>query len=221
MSKSLRPACFIGSNTFQSIYCAFAMTPDSLHLLSPLCIAVNHLLAQEPWAQQKLLAHRGKTAAVDIGVAVLRLHVAGDGLVEAAQQDAVSDVTIRVKLSDLPLLAANPERAFSYVKIDGDADFANTISQLGRDLRWDAGHDLSKIFGEIVAQRMVSGAASALGTVRAAHRSLTENLAEYFLEEQPMLVRPSAVAGIGGDIGKLRDDVERLAKRIEKLQGKR
>ena len=197
------------------------MTSDSLRLLSPLCHAVNHLLAQEPWARQKLLAHRGKTAAVDIGVATLRLRVTADGLVETAQKDAVSDVTIRIKLSDLPLLAANAERAFSYVKIEGDADFANTISQLARELRWDAGHDLSKIFGEIAAQRMVSGAASAFGTVRATHRSLTENLAEYFLEEQPMLVRPSAVAEIGGDIGKLRDDVERLAKRIEKLQGKR
>ena len=72
------------------------MTSDSLRLLSPLCHAVNHLLAQEPWARQKLLAHRGKTAAVDIGVATLRLRVTADGLVETAQKDAVSDVTIRI-----------------------------------------------------------------------------------------------------------------------------
>jgi ubiquinone biosynthesis protein UbiJ len=197
------------------------MTPDPLTLLSPLCHAINHLLAQESWACEKLLAHRGKTAAVDIGIATLRLRVTAGGMVETAEKDAVSDVTIKIKLSDLPLLAANAERAFSYVKIDGDADFANTISQLSRELRWDAGHDLSKVFGEIAAQRMVSGAASALASVRATHRSLTENLAEYFLEEQPMLVRPSAVAEIGGEVGKLRDDIERLAKRIEKLEGKR
>ncbi|RXZ34044.1 sterol-binding protein [Oxalobacteraceae bacterium CAVE-383] len=197
------------------------MTPDSLHLLAPLCHAINHLLAQEPWARQKLLAHCGKTAAIDMGALTLRLRVTVDGMVEAAEKEAASDVTIRLKLSDLPLLAANAERAFSYVKIEGDADFANTISQLTRDLRWDAGHDLSKVFGEIAAQRMVSGAASAFASVRATHRSFTENLAEYFLEEQPMLVRPSAVAEIGGEVGKLRDDVERLAKRIEKLEGKR
>jgi ubiquinone biosynthesis protein UbiJ len=197
------------------------MTPDSPRLPNPLCHAINHLLAQEPWAQQKLLAHRGKTAVVDFGAAVLRLRVAADGMVEAAERDAVSDVTIRIKLSDLPLLAANAERAFSYVKIDGDADFANTISQLNRDLRWDAGHDLSKVIGEIAAQRVVSGAASAVRTVRATHRSLTENLAEYFLEEQPMLVRPAAVSELGSEVGKLRDDTERLAKRIEKLEGKR
>jgi ubiquinone biosynthesis protein UbiJ len=199
------------------------MTPDSLRPLAPLCHAINHLLAQEPWAQQKLLAHSGKTATVDIGVMALRLRVTADGMVETVERNSetASDVTIRIKLSDLPLLAANAERAFSYVKIEGDADFANTISLLSRDLRWDAGHDLSKIFGEIAAQRMVSGAASAVEAVRATHRSLTENLAEYFLEEKPMLVRPAAVAEMGGEVGKLRDDIERLAKRIEKLEGKR
>jgi ubiquinone biosynthesis accessory factor UbiJ len=200
------------------------MKPNPLYpriSLAPLCHAINHLLAQEPWAQQKLLAHRGKTAAIDIGVLVLRLRVTADGFVEAGDDDVASDVTIKIKLSDLPLLAANAKSAFSYVKIEGDADFANAISQVSQNLRWDAAHDLSKLVGEIAAQRLVSTAGSAAATVRATHRSLTENLAEYFLEEQPMLVRPAAVEDMRGDVGKLRDDVERLAKRIEKLESKR
>lgn len=191
------------------------MTPN------PLPHAINHLLAQEPWARQKLLAHCGKTASIDTGMLAVRLRVGVDGFVETVDDKVVSDVTIKVKLSDLPLMAANAERAFSYVKIDGDADFANAISQLSQNLRWDAAHDISKLVGEIAAERLVSSAASAVATVQATHRSLTENLAEYFLEEQPMLVRPAAVAALGGEVGKLRDDLERLAKRIEKLEGKR
>jgi ubiquinone biosynthesis protein UbiJ len=191
------------------------MTPN------PLSHAINHLLAQEPWAQQKLLAHRGKTAAIDTGVLTLRLRVGADGMVEAADDDAASDVTIKVKLSDLPLIAANAERAFSYVKIDGDADFANAISQLSQNLRWDVAHDLSKLIGEIAAQRLVDAAASAVAAVQATHKSLTENIAEYLLEERPMLVRSAAVSDMGGEVGKLRDDLERLVKRIEKLEGKR
>jgi ubiquinone biosynthesis protein UbiJ len=206
--------------------------PDLRMTLIPLCHAINHLLAQEPWAQQKLLAHGGKTAAIDTGMLVLRLRVTADGFVEAADhvgddagkdassEAAASDVTIKIKLSDLPLLAANAERAFSYVKIEGDADFANAISQVSQNVRWDAAHDLSKVIGEIAAQRLVSTAQSATTAMRSAHRSLTENLAEYFLEEQPMLVRPAAVSEMGGEIGKLRDDIERLAKRIEKLESK-
>jgi ubiquinone biosynthesis protein UbiJ len=212
--------------------------PDLRMTLIPLCHAINHLLAQEPWAQQKLLAHSGKTAAIDTGMLVLRLRVTADGFVEAAgnagdaagsdvdneaaatSEATASDVTIKIKLSDLPLLATNAERAFSYVKIEGDADFANAISQVSQNVRWDAAHDLSKVIGEIAAQRLVSAAQSATTAMRSAHRSLTENLAEYFLEEQPMLVRPAAVSEMGGEIGKLRDDIERLAKRIEKLESK-
>jgi ubiquinone biosynthesis protein UbiJ len=182
--------------------------------------ALNHLLTQEAWAQQKLLAHRGKTAVIDAGILTLRLRVTADGLVEAVDDKVASDVAIKVKLSDLPLLAGNPERAFSYVKIDGDADFANVISQLSQNLRWDAGYDLSKLVGEIAAQRLVSGTGSAVAAVRKTHRSLTENLAEYFLEERPMLVRPAAVTEMDGEVVKLRDDIERLGKRIEKLEGK-
>jgi ubiquinone biosynthesis protein UbiJ len=51
--------------------------------------------------------------------------------------DAVPNVTIHVKLADLPLIAQNRERAFSYVRIEGDAEFANTISQLPQGLRWE------------------------------------------------------------------------------------
>jgi ubiquinone biosynthesis protein UbiJ len=46
-------------------------------------------------------------------------------------------------------------------------------------------------------------------------------VAEYFLEENPMLVRPQAVSDFADEIAKLRDDVERIAKRIEKLEGAR
>jgi ubiquinone biosynthesis protein UbiJ len=36
-----------------------------------------------------------------------------------------------------------------------------------------------------------------------------------------MLVRPQAVSDFASDVVRLRDDVERIAKRIEKLEGRR
>jgi len=183
--------------------------------------AINHLLAQEPWAREKLLKHAGKVAAFDTGVATLRLRVAADGLVEQADADAAAGVTIRVKLSDLPLILRNREHAFSYVKIEGDADFANTISQVSESLRWEAEEDLSKLVGDIAAVRIVAGAKGAFETIRTTQRKLAENAAEYFLEENPMLMRPQAVADFAAEVAKLRDDVERLGKRIEKLEGGR
>lgn len=183
--------------------------------------AINHLLAQEPWAREKLLKHAGKTAAFDTGGATLRLRVSADGLVEQAGSEAAASVTIRVKLSDLPLILRNREHAFSYVKIEGDADFANTISQVSASLRWEAEEDLSRLVGDIAAVRIVAGAKGAFETIKATQRKLAENAAEYFLEENPMLMRPHAVADFAAEVARLRDDVERLGKRIDKLEGGR
>ncbi|MES2024652.1 MAG: SCP2 sterol-binding domain-containing protein [Pseudomonadota bacterium] len=182
--------------------------------------AINHLLAQEAWARAKLMPHAGKIAVLDGGVLAMRLKVTSDGMLEAATADEAPTVTIRMQLSDLPLIVQNRERAFSYVKVEGDADFANTISQLSQSLRWEAEDDLSKVVGDIAATRIVAGAHSALNTAKSLHQSVSENVAEYFLEENPMLIRPQAVSDFTGEVTKLRDDVARLAKRIEKLKGR-
>ena len=179
---------------------------------------INHLLAQEKWARDKLLPHAGKIACIDVQMWQLRLKVSTDGLLEAIDALATPDVTIRIKPSDLPLMAQHSEKAFSYVKIEGDADFANTMSFLSQNLRWEAESDLSKLFGDVAAVRLVSGVQVVVKTVQETHQKIQENLAEYFLEENPMLVRPAEVTAFGTQMNKTRDDVERLIKRIEKLE---
>jgi ubiquinone biosynthesis protein UbiJ len=187
--------------------------------MAPVVTAINHLLAQEAWARESLALHAGKEACIDAGSIALCLRVTRDGMVAASSSEA-PNVTIRVKLADLPLIAQNRERAFSYVKIEGDAEFANTISQLSKGLRWEAEHDLEPWIGPIAATRLVGGARSAFETARATHRKVTENLAEFLLEEQPLLVRPAMLDDFSGQVNRLRDDVERTAKRIAKLEQK-
>ncbi|SFB26001.1 ubiquinone biosynthesis protein UbiJ [Collimonas sp. OK607] len=197
-------------------FCFLTMTPPIN--FTPITAAINHLLAQEPWAQRILVSHADKVACFDGGAVKLSWQVSADGLLQAPPPDAAVNVTIRVNLADLPLIAQNRERAFSYVKIDGDADFANAISQVSQGLRWDAEHDLSKLVGDIAAVRIVAGGNALVAGALATHKKLAENVAEYFLEEQPMLVRPQAVSDFTNDVTRLRDDLERLAKRINKLK---
>ena len=188
---------------------------------SPVPAVINHLLVQEAWATKKLALHAGKVARIDTGVVALQLQVAADGMVETAPADAVPNVTIRMKLSDLPLMMQNRERAFSYVKVEGDAEFANAVSQVSQGVRWEAEDDLARLVGDIAARRIVGGGRAVFDAAQATRRRLEENVAEYFLEEQPLLVRPQAVAEFSADVAELRDDVERLAKRIERLRGGR
>jgi len=187
-------------------------------LLRPAVAAINHLLAQEAWARDALALHAGKEALIDAGTLALRLVVGRDGMVDQSRAEGPANVTIRVRLADLPLMAQDRERAFSYVKIEGDADFANTINQLAKGLRWEAEHDLEPFLGPIGARRLADGARSAFDAIASTHRKLAENVAEFLLEEQPTLVRKEAAADFGEQVARLRDDVERAAKRIAKLE---
>ena len=188
--------------------------------MAPAVAAINHLLAQEAWARNALALHAGKEACIDASTVTLRLRVTADGMVESSNAQTPANVTIRVKLADLPLIAQNRERAFSYVKIEGDAEFANTISQLAKGLRWEAEHDLERFIGPIAANRLVGGAKSAFDAARAGQQKIAENVAEYFLEEKPLLIRPAMVEEYASEVSRLRDDVERAAKRLAKLESK-
>ncbi|HAK91193.1 ubiquinone biosynthesis accessory factor UbiJ, partial [Massilia timonae] len=176
--------------------------------------------AQEAWARALLMRHAGKDACIDAGLARLRMHVGRDGLLEAGQGDAAASVTIRVKPADLPLIAQDRTRALSYVKIEGDAEFANVISQLANGLRWDAEHDLERVVGPLGAHRLVKTARRTAGGATEATRRLAENLAEFLAEERPVLVRPAQRDAFAADVVRLRDDVERTAKRIARLEQK-
>lgn len=180
---------------------------------------VNHLLAQEPWARERLQKHANKLVCIDLELFQLRASIGADGLLQAADGNTnPANVSLRIKPADLPLIAQDPKKAVSYVKIDGDADLANVISGLSQDLRWEAEEDLAKLFGDIPATRMVSSGKAVLGHLQRTQQSLKENFAEFFLEENPMLVRPQAVEAFATQVIKTRDDVERLMKRIERLE---
>lgn len=184
----------------------------------PAVAAINHLLAQEAWARALLMRHAGKDACIDAGLARLRMRVGRDGLLEAGQEEAAASVTIRVKPADLPLIAQDRTRALSYVKIEGDAEFANVISQLANGLRWDAEHDLERVVGPLGAHRLVKTARRTAGGATEATRRLAENLAEFLAEERPVLVRPAQREAFAADVVRLRDDVERTAKRVARLE---
>lgn len=188
---------------------------------TPIIAAINHLLSEEPVARTQLARHAGKTVLFDAGAVQLRLLANADGKVQAVGDEVVPNVTIRASLSDLPLILANRAHAFSYVRIEGDADFANTVSQLSETLQWDAEGDLARFIGDAPALRLTEAAKATVQGAQQMRRKIEENFAEYFLEENPMLVRHRAVAHFSAEVTQLRDDVERLQKRIEKLKGSR
>jgi ubiquinone biosynthesis protein UbiJ len=180
---------------------------------------LNHLLSQQSWAAERLRPFAGR--GVEIRCAPfpeLRLTILENGLLERASAETANALVIKLKPGALPLLLARDENGRGQIEIEGPADLAGAVDDLFRNLGWDFEEDLSKVFGDVVAHRLASGGKALAAWQREALQRLAENLAEYWVEERPMLVRPADAERFGRDAGALHDEVARLEKRIERLE---
>jgi len=182
--------------------------------------ALNHLLEQQPWAAERLRPFAGQ--AVEFRCPPfqdLRFAITENGLLDRARAETASALVVKLTPGALPFLLARDETARKRVEIEGSADLAGAVDYLFGHLSWDFEEDLSKVFGDIVARRLVSGGKALAAWQRDAALRLAENLAEYWTEEQPLLARPADMENLCRGVEALRDDVARLEKRIEHLPG--
>jgi ubiquinone biosynthesis accessory factor UbiJ len=177
----------------------------------------NHVLESAPWAREKLSAHAGKTALFDVFPVRLAIAVTADGRLQPAPQEALPAVTVRLTHLTLLEVLADGEEAWRKAEIAGDTDFAAVISVVASNLRWDVEEDLSRVVGDIAAHRMAQAGRAAAAWPKQAAKSMAENAAEYLTEEKAVLVTPLQAAEFMREVDELRDAVERLDKRIERL----
>ncbi|WP_354683221.1 SCP2 sterol-binding domain-containing protein [Cupriavidus necator] len=200
-------------------------------LATPAVSALNHLLEQEPWARNQLVPYAGRVIRFDAAAFVLSLKVTEHGCTEFAPEAEAPAVTLRVPVQQWPLVAADVAEggqaaALRHVRIEGDAELANTVSALARNLRWDAAEDLSLALRGIlggplsdsVAQRVVDGARQVHEQATRVGRALVDNVTDYLLDERPTLVRHAALEEFGTEVGRVRDSLARLEKRLERLE---
>lgn len=187
----------------------------------PIAATVNHLLSRQASLTSLLKTHAGKTACFDVGIVQLYLCVTGEGLLRQVEQsvaDKKPAVSIRINPTELPAILADMKQAFSHVKIEGDADFAKTISEVAMHLHWDAEEDLAPLIGDIAAVRLVQFVRASLHNAKVSSQSFIDSVAEYLLEEQPVLLRRQKRLEFSAQVMTVRDDTERLAKRIALLE---
>ncbi len=183
----------------------------------PVTAALNHVLHSTPVAMERLARFAGRTAAFHVGPLSLAFTVQTTGCVTSAVPEAARDLEVRLSPFLLPRLAAKDEAAFKEVEMQGDAEFAQEVSFLARNLSWDAEEDLSRLVGDAAAHRAAETARGAAAWGRDAAWRVAEGAAEYWTEESPLIASRVKVEGFVREVSELRDAVERLAKRIEML----
>jgi ubiquinone biosynthesis protein UbiJ len=180
--------------------------------------AINRLTRTAPLARERLARFAGKTALFRVGPVAVSLTVQTTGEVLPAAEAAVADLEVRLSPFLLPRLAARDEAAYRDVETLGDVEFAGEVAFLAQHLRWDAEEDLSKVVGDAAAHRLVSAARAATDWGRDASGRLAAGAAEYWTEEDPLIASRVKVEDFIAGVAELRDAVERLDKRIERLE---
>lgn len=184
---------------------------------NPAVGAVNHVLRSAPLAMERLRPHAGRTVEFRVGPMTVALTIQTTGEVLGAVPGAARDLTVRISPFLLPRLAAGEEAAFRDLEMLGDMELAQEVSYLARNLTWDVEEDLSKVVGDIAAHRLVGAGRAVSQWGRDASLRAAQGAAEYWTEESPLIASRVKVEGFVREVSELRDALERLEKRIERL----
>jgi ubiquinone biosynthesis accessory factor UbiJ len=178
---------------------------------------LNRLLEAEPWARERLAPFAGETLELRAPpLPALRLAVVEGGRVQAG--DAEPSLTMILKPELLAALARGEEHALRAVEVHGNGRLAAEVLVLARNLRPDVEEDLSRVFGDVVAHRLVDAARAFAAWHLDAAQRLGGALVDYATDERPMLVRRADLQTLADPLAQLRDAIARLDKRLERLE---
>jgi ubiquinone biosynthesis protein UbiJ len=192
-----------------------------LNLLAPLALkALNHLLEQNPGAQEGLSRHAGKSLRIDGGLfslVSLDIAVAADGTFADTAID-IPDATIKLDPGLLLNLPIAGKAAFKSLQTTGDADLLAEVNRVFQTLQWDMEADLAPLVGNIAAHRLASGTQALGNWARQNRESATATLTEFLTEEQPVLANRAQVEHFYREVDTLKDDAARLEARLKRLE---
>jgi ubiquinone biosynthesis protein UbiJ len=149
-----------------------------------LTLLVNHLLASEPVASERLRQHAGRCVQLhfDGWPSLLppppsaAFRVTPAGLIEWCGDNVPAEPDLRVTID-----ASNPALAMVQalvgtrpkVEISGDAAFATDLNWLFDNLRWDMQDDLARLVGEAPAREIARVAGGIAAGLREAVRTVS------------------------------------------------
>ena len=183
---------------------------------------LNRWVSESTAARERLAALTGTSFAVHVeGLALIAvLHADGERL--RLDRDA-TDATATLRASPLDLLKLVRADGVSGVKrtqasLSGDLEVAERYSQLLKLARPDLEEEIAKWVGDIPAHALGEGVRDLRAWLKRAVGALRMNTAEYLQEESRVMPAPLEAQAFFSDVERLRDDVERAAARLNRLE---
>jgi ubiquinone biosynthesis protein UbiJ len=178
---------------------------------------IQHLIAQNSWAAPLLQPFASQSVQLDFVFFKTSLVVLENGSLAIAGVTNIPDATITIAPSLLLRLMAKDESAKLQIKVDGDTHLATALARVLSQIRWDYEDDVSKLLGDIPANKIGEFARHTAGTVMDSATNIADMFSEYWQEEKPMLAKKRYVEQFNAEVDTLRADAERMEKRLNKL----
>ena len=134
--------------------------------LNRLVLFLNHVLASEPEAMQRLARQKGQRIVLDWQAMQLKLQATPAGLLERGQFE---DFDLRLSVTEtspLDVLAAWARGEKPRVRIEGDVRLAAEVNWLIDNVRWEAEEDLARLVGDAPAHTLAQLGRQALAAIR-------------------------------------------------------
>jgi ubiquinone biosynthesis protein UbiJ len=180
--------------------------------------AANPMIASEPWALAQLRPHAGQRFVVKLAPFALSFAIQPDGRLDAGEPDApLAPANVRIELTPAALMSTGPER-LKHVRIEGDAGLAHSLGELASQLRPDFEHALSGVVGDIAARRIAEAMRTSFEAARSFARQGAELAVDRAAYKDPIILAREPFAALSAETRALRDQLERLSKRIELIE---
>ena len=181
-------------------------------------------LELDPETRLALARLSGKVVDLDVtGIGTLRLRIDGERIRVEPRDDAFdADVTVRgAPLSLLRFVFAGDRETLilsDEVSLRGDIALATRLQQIAARMDIDIEEAIAQRMGDIPAHELVRGIRGLGGWMRAAGAALLADASEYLRYEAAVTPGTGDVERFVRAVEEIRDDVERLAARVERLE---
>lgn len=186
--------------------------------------ALNRYLALDPESKTALAELYGKCVCIDLaGFDVQFYLVPGPaGVLVLGRFEGEPDCILRgtpLGVARLGLAAEKSDQLFDgAVEVGGDTEVAQHFGTILGNLQVDWEELLSKATGDVIAHAVGRGVRECLRWGSDARESLAADVREYVQEESRLAPTRVELEEFLGEVDQIRDDVERLSARVERLR---
>lgn len=182
----------------------------------------NRMLDDADWARQRLAPFSGECFVVAMQRWQLCFEVTANGCLAACAPGSAQTaaVTIRLDPAKIPaetLLDADINRLMQAVSLHGQAEMADALGFVFRNLRPDIEEAFARHIGDIPAHRLGLVLKAMHYECRRSVRGTIDNLVEYATYEANWLPDRLSLTEFNDDVCRFRDDIARLEKRLQHL----